>query len=216
MTRSRRPSSSRSDDAARGRQDPESTTQLLLQAASEEFIQRGYEAARINEIARRVGVTAGAVYGRWHHKADVLAAALEYTFERILPDRVIKHSQSDGLHPPDLLALLSASLLPDAGLRDVMVHAFGSARNNEEIAACLKEYINRESEQISGLIEEGKQAGFCDPDLSTAAMSLMCQAVGIGVHLVISAGLDEDRVPSADDWNELNTRLIEKGAPPSS
>ena len=194
----------------------EQTTQQLLEFAAEEFIERGYDAARVSDVARRAGLTSGAVYGRWRNKAEVLAAALEYTFERILPERVIKHSQSDGLHPPDLLALLSASLLPDAGRRDVMVHAFGSARNNEEIAACLKEYLNRESEQISGIIEEGKLAGFCDPDLSTAAMSLMCQAVGIGVHLVMAAGLDEDRVPSADDWNELNLRLIRSCEPPSS
>ena len=194
----------------------EQTTQQLLEFAAEEFIERGYDAARVSDVARRAGLTSGAVYGRWRNKAEVLAAALEYTFERILPERVIKHSQSDGLHAPELLALLSASLLPDAGLRDVMVHAFGSARNNEEIAACLKEYLNRESEQISGILEEAKQAGFCDPDLSTAAMSLMCQAIGIGVHLVMSAGLDEDRVPSADDWNELNSRLIGSCEPPSS
>ena len=195
---------------------PDETTRQLLEFATEEFIERGYDATRVNDIARRAGLTSGAVYGRWRNKAEVLAAALEYTFERILPERVLKHSQTDSLRPPDMLALLSASLLPDAGLRDVMVHAFGSARNNEEIAARLKEYINRESEQISGIIEEGKQAGFCDPDLSTAAMSLLCQAVGIGVHLVMAAGLDEDRIPSVDDWNDLNTRLIQKGAPPSS
>ena len=126
------------------------------------------------------------------------------------------------MRPPDLITLLAATLLPDAGHqdaaghRDVLVHAFGGARNNELIAACLKDFINRESDQISSIIEEGKEAGFCDPGLSTAAISLMCQAVGIGVHLVLSAGLDEHRVPSADDWNELIAGMVGSAAPPAS
>ena len=202
--------------------EPDPTTRRLLELAAEEFTERGFEATRVADIARRAGLTSGAVYGRWRNKPEVLAAALEYTFERILPERVVKQSPSDGLRPPDLIALLAATLHPDtghqdtAGHRDVLVHVFGGARNNELIAACLKDFINRESDQISSIIEEGKEAGFCDPGLSTAAISLMCQAVGIGVHLVMSAGLDEHRVPSADDWNELIAGMVGSAAPPAS
>ena len=45
--------------------DPSKTTARLLEVAAKEFIERGYEAARVSDIARRAGVTTGAIYARW-------------------------------------------------------------------------------------------------------------------------------------------------------
>ncbi len=171
-------------------------------------MERGYEAARVNDIARRADVTAGAVYARWHHKSDVLVAALEHVFEQILPERRLKQSGTDTLQPPDMMAMLGASLLAGDELRDVMVQVFGSARNNEAIRACLQQFLDEEADQLSDIVELGKNAGFCDPGLSTAAMTLLCQAIGIGVHLLMSAGRDSRHVPAEDDWEALLWRLI--------
>ena len=187
-----------------------------MEHAAQEFIERGYEAARVSDIARRAGLTSGAVYARWPHKADVLVAALDYIFEQILPDHKLKGSGVDQMQPPDMVALLGASLLAGDQMRDVWIHMFGSARNNEAIRACLQEFLNEENAQLSSLIELGKDTGFCDPDLSTAAVSLLCQAIGIGTHLLISAGLDERRIPTADEWDALLWRLISGVSPPTT
>ena len=176
-------------------------------------MERGYEAARVNDIARRAGVTGGAVYARWHHKSDVLVAALEHVFKQILPDSRLKQSGTDGLQPPDMMALLGTSLLVDDELRDVMVQVFGSARNNAEIQACLQRFLNEEAEQFSDIVELAKDSGFCDPGLSTAAISLLCQAIGIGVHLLMSAGRDSRHVPAEDDWEALLWRMINAVSP---
>ena len=48
----------------------------LLAAAAAEFAARGYAGARVAEIARRAGVTTGAIYSRYRGKTDLLAAAL--------------------------------------------------------------------------------------------------------------------------------------------
>ena len=191
----------------------EETTRRLLEIAAQEFMERGYEAAPVNEIARGAGVTAGAVYARWHDKSDVLVAALEHVFEQILPDGRLKQSGTDALQPPDMVAILGASLLARDERRDVMVQVFGSARNNEAIRACLQQFFNEEADQLSDIVEVGKEAGFCDPGLSTAAISLLCQAIGIGTHLLITAGRDDRRVPSEDEWNELLWRLISAVGP---
>ena len=112
-------------DSPSRRASTEETTRRLLEVAAQEFMERGYEAARVNDIARRAGVTGGAVYARWHHKSDVLVAALEHVFKQILPDSRLKQSGTDGLQPPDMMALLGTSLLVDDELRDVMVQVFG-------------------------------------------------------------------------------------------
>jgi AcrR family transcriptional regulator len=58
-------------------QEPsDSTRQRLLDAATEVFLEKGYEATRVAEIARRAGLTTGAIYGNFHSKADLLTAAL--------------------------------------------------------------------------------------------------------------------------------------------
>ena len=178
-------------------------------------MERGYEAARVNDIARRADVTVGAVYARWHHKSDVLVAALEHVFEQILPERRLKQSGTDTLQPPDMMAMLGASLLAGDDLRDVMVQVFGSARNNEAIRACLQQFLEEEADQLRDIVELGKNAGFYDPGLSTAAMTLLCQAIGIGVHLLMSAGRDSRHVPAEDDWAALLWRLIYAVSPPT-
>ncbi|MBA2607543.1 MAG: TetR/AcrR family transcriptional regulator [Actinobacteria bacterium] len=55
---------------------PEKTRQRLLDAATEVFLEKGYEGTRVAEIARRAGLTTGAIYGNFNSKADLLTAAL--------------------------------------------------------------------------------------------------------------------------------------------
>ena len=191
-------------------------TKLLLQAAGEEFIARGYEAARVNDIARRVGVTAGAVYARWPHKTDVIVAALNHMFEQILPDQELESLGGADASPPTMLAVLGTNLLRSDPNREVMVQVFGSARNNEAIRACLVAHLDREADQLTRYVERAKDAGLCDPDISTAAVTLLCQAIGLGSHLLLSAGLDERHVPTEVEWGSLLWTLISAAVPTES
>ena len=53
------------------------TRQRILDAATELFIERGYEATSLREIAERVGVTKAALYYHFPGKEDLLRALLE-------------------------------------------------------------------------------------------------------------------------------------------
>ena len=173
----------------------------------------GFDAARVSTIARRAGLTSGAVYARWPTKSDVMVAALDYIFHKILPASRLKESGTDGLRSPELIETLGASLLETEESRDVLVQAFGSARNNAGIRECLLAFLNQEAQQLTDIVDEGKEGGFVDAGLSTAAMSLLCQGAAIGVQLLLAAGLDERYVPSEDEWNTLVTTLVRATAP---
>jgi AcrR family transcriptional regulator len=54
----------------------DSTRQRLLDAATEVFLEKGYEGTRVAEIARRAGLTTGAIYGNFGSKAELLTEAL--------------------------------------------------------------------------------------------------------------------------------------------
>ena len=206
---------STSGDTPRRRSGTHETTERLLRAAASEFVEHGFDAARVSAIARRAGLTSGAVYARWPTKSDVMVAALDYIFQQSLPASRIKESGVDGMRPPDVIETLGAGLLEPDESRDVLVQVFGSARNNERIKECLLTYLNQDAQQITEIVEQGKQAGFVDPELSTAAMSLMCRATALGAHLLVSAGLDDRYVPTQDEWNRLISTLIGATAPRS-
>ena len=219
MARPRRHTHSRGDDAARRERDPAATTEQLLEAASREFIERGYEAARVNEIARRVGVTAGAVYGRWPHKTDVLVAAVEYTLEKTLPEHELGNLGGADAGSFDKLALLGTNLLAFNPYKDVVTQVFGSARNNEAIRECLLEHLDEDADQLSRIVDQMKHDGFVDPGYSTTAIAFLCQALGIGAHLLITAKLPKRRIPSEDEWTTLLAALIgavEPDTPPNA
>ena len=48
------------------------TRARLVDAAAEVFSERGYDGAGVQEIARRAGLTTGAIYGRFTGKAELL------------------------------------------------------------------------------------------------------------------------------------------------
>lgn len=54
----------------------DSTRQRLLEAATAVFLEKGYEGTRVAEVARRAGLTTGAIYGNFESKAELLTAAL--------------------------------------------------------------------------------------------------------------------------------------------
>ena len=195
------------------RRNPDETTARLLEAAAREFIERGYEAARVSDIARSAGVTTGAVYARWPHKADVIVAALEHIFAKILPERELDNLGGDEAGAFEKLALLGANLLAFDEHRDVTTQVFGSARNNEAIRRCLLDFLDVEVQQLGRIVSQMKDDGFIDPAYSTTAIAFICQALGIGSHLLITSGLAERHVPSEDEWSGVLRALISGMSP---
>jgi AcrR family transcriptional regulator len=56
----------------------------LLDAALDEFIAKGFDAARIEDIARRAGLSKGAVYLYFRSKQDILRALIEREVSPVL------------------------------------------------------------------------------------------------------------------------------------
>ncbi len=187
---------------------PSDATGRLLDSAVKAFARHGLEGARVSEIARQAGLTTGAIYARWPAKADLLAAAVDCALSQILPEHRLQNLDAAQMRSPDMTAMLGANLTANDEARDVMIRAVGDARHNDAIAASLARFLNDEAEQLSRIIEASKAAGLLDAELDTAAMTLLCQAVGIGTHLVLSAGLAERNVPTADKWGALLATLV--------
>ena len=78
--------------------------QGILQAATQEFLEKGYQGASMRSIAQRAGVTAGNIYRYFDNKAQLLDAILLPVWEK-LSDLIERFGAEDtpALQPEDQL-----------------------------------------------------------------------------------------------------------------
>lgn len=67
----------------------------IVQAAAEEFRERGYEGATLEAIAGRVGILKGSLYNYIGHKDDLLFAVIEEPARKLLEELVLLSAATD-------------------------------------------------------------------------------------------------------------------------
>lgn len=177
----------------------------LVAAAAEEFAEKGYDRARVADIAERAGLTTGAIYGRFRGKAELLQAAIEDSsvdeFEQLFAEH---RFLGDATH---ILTTVGSHLVTDEfdNGQALLLEAFVAARRAPEVAAMLRRVIEDRAHQLVVLVDEAKRAGNIDPSLDTLSVVRFCHAVGLGFLLLGSTALER---PEAEPWEELIERLV--------
>ena len=188
------------------------TDDRLVTAAAQVFAERGYDGAGVQEIARRAGLTTGAIYSRYAGKAELLLDAIDLrTHEEIR--RLLGGNGAAG-RGTAVLESLGAHLVDadrDPG-QDLLFEAFVAARRDPSLASMLRRRIEDQDARLAKLVEEGKADGSIDPSLATEALVQFSHAVGLGVLLY---RIIERDLPSPQDWNAVITRVVASAAPVS-
>lgn len=200
--------------AIAGLRKSQETTRSLLDAAVEVFGESGFEAARIHEVARRCGLTAGAVYARWPRKLDLFRAVVEYVTTQRMAVLLGTSEAPAGAS----LADMGANLLSQdgRGIRDLTLEAYVAARHDDSLAEAVAGAIEAEAGALTAMVEEGKESGVIDPSLSTGAIVLLCRALGLGTQLATAVESSIRPAPTTDEWKALITRVAAAVAAPSS
>lgn len=188
----------------------EESTERLLDAAASEFGENGFEGARVAHIARRCGLTTGAVYSRWLTKQELFLAAVEQRASRGT-EKVAGRSDLSTLEKLAAMGSALAATGDEAG--NLLLEACVIARRDDEMIEGVARSLDEEAAVIAGMVEEGKAAGEVDPALSTEAIVFACQSLSLGVRLAAAAAPRRGWQPSADDWNELMARFINSIGP---
>ena len=199
---SRRPSAG---PTGRSHQSQYVTTRLL-EAAAEVFGEHGYEAARIHEVARRCGLTTGAVYSRWPTKQELFVAVVQYVTRQRAALLV------DSVEPTaERLALLARGLLAvgEDTPRDFMLEAHIAARRDNELQARISASLTTEASALSAMVADGKASGAIDTSWSTEAVVLLYQSLGLGTRLARSMVSTAQPKATAEEWEALMVRLVE-------
>lgn len=180
----------------------------LLDAAIEVFAERGYDRAGVAEIARRAGVTTGAIYSRHPNKAALLAAALEAHATDDL-DALFADHQFQG-RAEDILHIAGSHLVDppadDGGRGTTMLaEAFLAARRDPAVAELLRNDVLDRQDKLRSIIEAAKASGGISPDLDTEALVTFCHALGFGFVML---GAVEVPMPDAEPWEHLIAHLL--------
>ncbi len=167
-------------------------THRLLHAAAEVFAEKGYERAGVAEIARRAGVTTGAIYSRYGGKAELLLEAVDHH----VPDSIdnILNGGSAASPPTEVLSSLGD-------------------RRDPDLADRLRRRVEDVDRRLGKLADEATTEGLFDPGLDEQSVVRLAHAIGFGMLLTRSMGLE---LPAAENWHEVINRVITGlGAPPA-
>jgi len=181
----------------------------LLAAAADLFAEKGYEQAGVAEIARRAGVTTGAIYSRYTGKADLLQDAVKNHAPTEIT-RLLRAEDNDQ-SPKDILADMGEHLLDDLHeSTGIFIEALVAARRDPDLAIVLHQLATQEGEQVKKILEAAKTSGSIDQDLDNLALVRLAHAIGYGMNVTRLLGLE---LPTNDSWTDVINRVINSFAP---
>ena len=187
----------------------------LLLAATAEFAERGYAGARVAEIARRAGVTTGAIYSRYRGKAELLAQAIDHATSGEFDELFTDHRFSGRME--DILRIAGSHLIdrqPDAERRvahgpGLLLESFTAARHEADVADLLRTRMADRHERLAQIVDAAKAEGGIDDDVDTTALVTFCHALGLGFLLLEVVDMP---MPDRQSWEQLIGRLLEATA----
>ena len=144
------------------RRRPEARPAEILAAALGVFAERGFQGARLEEVAKRAGVSKGALYLYFETKADLFRAvvvdAISPNIERVkavaaadLPlEQVVRMA----------LPMLARQVVSDRRITGVVKLVIAESRNHPELASIWRESVVEPGVQLmSGLIAAAQARG---------------------------------------------------------
>lgn len=149
----------------------------IVQAALEVFAERGFAAAKLDEIAAKAGISKGALYLYFETKEDIFRAVVR---EAVVPNLdIVEAVLSQATIPfPDLLRLLFSRLgaiIETSRLGAVAKLVIGESRNFPELARVWHdEVVSRGLTALSGALAGAQARGEIRPgDPRLQAFSVM-------------------------------------------
>ena len=138
---------------------------LLIQAAAEVFAERGYAGAGVAEIARRAGVTTGAIYSRYSGKSELLLEALKRSFVLHIGEAIssaISGENKVGSFVQDGGGIRSIGLVASDEWKAhdaLFLEAVVASRRDEEIATMLSERLEKAASFLAKESTRRRQMG---------------------------------------------------------
>ena len=175
----------------------------ILDSASVEFAECGYEGARLARIATAAGLSPGAIYNHYRTKAELLMAVVNRSAGQSLLQLL---EGRDREHPVAVMA----RLLQVSGEAPLVAELILAARRDPEAAEVLRSQLGEAEQRVADGVRSAQGVGEVDTALEPAVVARFSVMVGLGAVLVGAAELtpcDEKQ------WTELILRMAASLSP---
>ena len=191
--------------------------ETLLRAAIAEIAERGYDHARLVDIAARADMTVGAIYNWFDNKSKLFKAALEFALENqqaqnrqyLSTDKIQSATGFQANHWLILIAALVPRHGNDAGPTEaqlILLESLRSAWRDEDSKKDLQTQVVSLLTQYEAIIVRAMDDGVIDKGLDPVLIARLFMAFPIGMSSLSLAGAPDIEPKS---YIPLLTRLNE-------
>ena len=195
--------------------------ETLLRAAIAEIAERGYDHARLVDIAARADMTVGAIYNWFDNKSKLFKAALEFALENqqaqnrqyLSTDKIQSATGFQANHWLILIAALVPRHGNDAGPTEaqlILLESLRSAWRDGDSKKDLQTQVVALLTQYEAIIVRAMDDGLIDKGLDPVLIARLFMAFPIGLTTLSLAGAPDIETKS---YIPLLTRLNEAMQP---
>jgi AcrR family transcriptional regulator len=177
------------------------TRAALVQAATEMFVEDGYGAVAVRDLARRTGLTTGAIYGHYRNKAGLLVAAIS---ERIATE-LEAPSSGRGAGLRDSIGRQWRTYRSRTAMRALLVEGAAAARVDSEVRAELSAVLEAKLDEWRAVYHEIQANERLDPEADMETLMLLLFSAELGLGVLESIGVD---LPKPIAWERTIERLL--------
>ena len=147
----------------------------IINAAEEVFTQKGFDQARMDDIAEETGLSKGTLYLYFKSKEDLITAILDrmfqYEFRQFEALNLTEMNAVDAIWK--ITDLLTKDILGLQRLMPIVYQFLALAFRNRHVQLALKKYINQYVDILIPIIQRGIDSGeFRQVDARTAAIAM--------------------------------------------
>ena len=196
--------------------------ETLLRAAIAEIAERGYEHARLVDIAARADMTVGAIYNWFDNKSVLFKAALEFALQLqhdknsdyLATEKVRAATGFEASHWLIKIATLSPRQGNDSETTEaqlILLEALRSAWRDDDSKAPLQSQVSSLLQQYVAIVEQAMADGLVDKNLNPQLIARLFMAFPVGLATLTAAGApDIDPKEFIDVFVRINEALQPK------
>lgn len=169
----------------------------LLDAAAEVFAERGYAAARLDEVAHAAGFTKGAVYSNFKGKHALLAELIE---QKVRSEFAIQAEEVRARNRPDRvlddIAEIYAQGIVDGGTwTRLLVEIAQQAGHDDEVRQVYVDVRRTLRDELAATLTRACEVAGLEMAVPASQLALTLQSLRLG--LALEHGTDPERVDLA-------------------
>jgi AcrR family transcriptional regulator len=147
----------------------------ILNAAQNVFTEKGFDEARMDDIAEETGLSKGTLYLYFKSKDDLIMAILDRMIQ--FEFKQLEHLNQEGVSATDAILkmtdLLTKDILGLMRLIPIVYQFLALAFRNKYVQKSLKKYLNRYLDILIPIIQRGVDSGeFRKVDSREAAVAM--------------------------------------------